>query len=103
MFDSQSCGAAALVAPKKARPVVTASSATMAFSGRSAEIEAAKLAELIAPVAGAGGASFVTGAGVERAPTSSASISSAAIRSSSGRASTCPSQSGGLKRLGLSG
>ena len=44
--------------------------------------------ELIAPVAGAGGGSLVTGAGVECAPSSSAKAASAPIRSSSGRART---------------
>ena len=53
--------------------------------------------------AGAGLSSLTTGAGVPRAPTASASISSAAIKSSSGRASTCPSHPSGVNRLGLSG
>ena len=95
MLDSQSCGAAALVAAKKARPVVTASSATIAFSGKRAPIEAPSAAESIAPLATAGAASLTTGAGVAPALTSSASISSAAIRSSSGRASTWPWQPSG--------
>ena len=79
IFDIQSCGAADLVGAKKPRPVVTASSATMALSGNSAPIEAPSASEVIAPVAGAGFASLTTGAGVARAPTSSHSHSSAWI------------------------
>src|ERR1700731_1175689 len=96
MFDSPSGGAAALVGAKKPRPVVTASSATIAFSGSSAPSEAPSASEVIAPVAGAGGLSLTTGAGVMRAPTSSAKASSAAIGSSSGLDSTLPVQPGGV-------
>ena len=103
MFESQSCGAAARVGAKKLRPVVTASSTTIAFSGSSAASDLPIASELIAPVLGAGGGSLDTGAGVECAPSSSAKAASAPIRSSSGRASTWPTASGGDSRLGLSG
>src|SRR5260370_38264155 len=59
MFDSQSCGAADLVGAKKPRPVVTASSATIALSGSNAPIEAPSAPEVMSPVAGAGFGSFV--------------------------------------------
>src|SRR6185312_476856 len=100
---SQSCGAADLVGAKKPRPVVTASSATIAFSGSKAPSEAPSASEVIAPVPGPDGLSLTTGAGVLLAPTASASASSAAIESSLGRDSTCPSQPGGVSTLGLSG
>jgi hypothetical protein len=103
MFESQSCGAAERVGAKKPRPVVTASSTTIAFSGNSAPSEAPSASGVIRPVALVGAGSLTTGAGVERAPTSSASASSAATISSSSRASTYPSASGGANRLGLSG
>jgi hypothetical protein len=75
----------------------------MAFSGSSAASEMPSASDVIAPVAGCGGGSLVTGAGVERALTSAAKASSAPIRSSSGRARTWPTASGGDNRLGLSG
>src|SRR5690348_15125922 len=103
MFDSQSCGAADLVGAKKPRPVVTASSATIAFSGNSAPSDAPSASDVIAPEPVAAVLSLTTGAGVRIAPTASASASSAPIESSSGRDSTCPSQSGGVSTLGLSG
>ncbi len=103
MLESQSCGWAIRVGAKNPRPVVTASSATIAFSGKSAAIDCPSASDPIAPEAGAPGRSLTTGAGVARAPTSSHSISSASTRSSSGRASTCPSHPSGVRRLGLSG
>src|SRR2546429_5891147 len=45
----------------KPRPVVTASSATIAFSGNSAPSDWPSASEVIAPVAGGAGLSFVTG------------------------------------------
>jgi len=55
MFESQSCGAAARVGAKKPRPVVTASSTTITFSGSSAASEAPRVSGVMAPVAGFGG------------------------------------------------
>ena len=103
MLDIQSCGIADLVGAKKPRPVVTASSATIALSGNRAPSDWPSASEVIAPVAGGAGLSFVTGAGVARAPTSSHSHSKAWMWSSSGRASTCPSQPSGVSWLGLFG
>src|SRR5271154_794786 len=77
MFDSQSCGCAERVGAKKPRPVVTASSTTIAFSGSNAASDLPIASELIAPVDGAGGGSLVTGAGLECAPSSSAKAASA--------------------------
>ena len=51
MLESQSCGAADLVGAKKPRPVVTASSTTIAFSGSSAPSEAPSASGVILPVA----------------------------------------------------
>jgi len=78
MFDSQSYGAAERVGAKKPRPVVTASSTTIAFSGNRAASEAPRFSVVIAPAAGFGGEPSVTGAAVERAPSSSTRASSAA-------------------------
>src|ERR1700709_1596752 len=50
MFCSQSCGAAADVGGKNARPVVTDSSTTIAFSGIAIAIACAIEAWVIAPV-----------------------------------------------------
>ena len=88
---------------KKPRPVVTASSTTIAFSGSSAPSEAPSASGVIRPLALAGGASFTTGAGVRNASTSSARAASAPTMSSSSRASTWPCASGGASRLGLLG
>src|ERR1700757_5520318 len=63
IFESQSWGAAARVGAKKPRPVVTASSTTIAFSGNSAASDAPSASEVIAPVAGFGGGPSLTGAG----------------------------------------
>ncbi len=103
MLESQSCGWAIRVGAKKPRPVVTASSATIAFSGSNTAIDCPSASEVIAPDAGPPGFSLTTGAGIARAPTSSHSISSATIKSSSGRARTWPWQPSGVSRLGLAG
>jgi hypothetical protein len=94
-LESQSCGAAASVGAKKPRPVVIASSATTAFSGKSAPIDAPSAPVVIAPEPRKGRSRLTTGAGICRALTASHSISSAAIWSSSGRARTWPWQSSG--------
>src|SRR5437763_11632120 len=65
ILDSQSCGAAARVGAKKPRPVVTASSTTIAFSGRSAARDVPIASDVIVPVAGTGGGSLLSGAGVD--------------------------------------
>src|SRR5215468_6700755 len=67
IFESQSCGAAARVGAKKPRPVVTASSTTIAFSGNRAASDAPRVSGLMAPVAGFGAGPLVTDAEVERA------------------------------------
>ena len=98
----QSLGAAAKVGTKSWRPEVTASSATMAFSGINAAIVLANASGENGPVAtvafGASGIGVSLGA-----PSSSARASSAATASSSGRANMCTVQSRGQSSLGLPG
>src|SRR5439155_103934 len=65
VFESQSCGAAARVGAKKPRPVVTASSTTIAFSGSIAASEAPRFSGVIAPVASFGAGASVSGGGIE--------------------------------------
>jgi hypothetical protein len=70
---------AALVGAKKLPPVVSASSATIAFYGSSAPIDRPNASEMIAPEAAWGRSSFTIGGIVCRAPTASHSISKTAI------------------------
>ena len=102
MIWIQSLGAAAKVGANNWRPEVTASSATMAFSGISAAMVVAKASGENGPVATV--ACGATGIGVSLgAPSSSASASRAATESSSGRANMWTVQSRGQSSLGLPG
>ena len=100
---NQSLAAAPKVWPNKLRPEVTASSTTMALSGSKAAKVMAKASGLKAPRCTMGRGP-VSGAPAQAgAPKASASHSSAATASWSGRANTCIWASGGDIRLGLPG
>src|ERR1700750_377131 len=78
MFCSQSCGAAAAVGGKKARPVVSDSSTMIAFSGIAIAIAWAIEAKVSAPVGFASSIGFCGLASARLAPTADANASSAA-------------------------
>src|SRR6266581_3696992 len=103
MFCSQSCGAAAAVGGKKARPVVTDSSTTMAFSGIAIAIACAIEACVSAPVGFAISTNACGLASPDLAFTADASASGAATEFSPPEVIRWTSQPSGFSRLGLFG
>ena len=102
---SQSCGAAPAVGAPNERPVVIASSTTIACSGISAVITAAMPSGVGRPCGSAPGAlrCATPAGGVARAPRASASASSAPCRSSCSCAIVIVSQPSGASTPGLPG